>query len=206
MADVGNCTVIYNEVPSVVKDEMFMEDLEKRKLFLDGEIDEETFRQIGYYILKINEEDNSVPAEKRKPIKLYISCYGGSVIAGLTLINIIKSSITPVYTIVVGQAYSMAFYIGIIGTKRFSFPDSTYLIHDGGLGIQTSTSKVRDYVAFDDQINKKLQALVAEHTNLTTDELEEKSRIEWYLFADEAKEKGIVDCIIGEDCSLEEVF
>ena len=56
MADVGNCTVIYNEVPSVAKDEMFMEDLEKRKLFLDGEIDEETFRQIGYYILKINEE------------------------------------------------------------------------------------------------------------------------------------------------------
>lgn len=206
MADTGEPIVIVNEVPSVAKDELFLEDLEKRKLFLDGEINESTFREVGYYILKMNEEDKSIPAEKRKPIKLYISCYGGSVIAGLTLINIIKASITPIYTIVVGEAYSMAFYIGISGNKRFAFPDSTYLIHDGGIGIQTSTSKVKDYVVFDDQINKKLQALVADCTKLTVDELEEKSRIEWYLFADEAKEKGIVDYIIGEDCTLEEVF
>jgi len=206
MADVGEPIVIVNEVPSVTKDEMFMDDLEKRKLFLEGEINEDTFRQVGYHILKINEEDKNLPADKRKPIKLYVACYGGSVIQGLTLINIIKSSITPIYTIVVGQAYSMAFYIGISGKKRFAFPESTYLIHDGGIGIQTSTSKVKDYVAFDDQINKKLQAIVVEHTKLTSEELGEKERIEWYLFADEAKEKGIVDYIIGEDCTLEEVF
>ena len=206
MADVGEPIVIVNEVPSVSKDEMFMEDLEKRKLFLEGEINEETFRQIGYYILKFNEEDKDIPVDKRKPIKLYVCCYGGSVISGLTLINIMRSSITPIHTIVVGQAYSMAFYIGISGHKRFAFPQSTYLIHDGGIGIQTSSGKVKDYVAFDDQINKKLQALVTEYTKLTVEELGEKERVEWYLFAGEAKEKGIVDYIIGEDCTLEEVF
>ena len=33
-----------------------------------------------------------------------------------------------------------------------------------------------------------------------------KLRVEWYLFADEAKEKGFVDAVIGEDCDIDDVI
>lgn len=56
------------------------------------------------------------------------------------------------------------------------------------------------------RIDSRLKEHVIAHSNVTEDEYDSKLRIEWYLFADEAKEKGFVDCIVGVDCDLDEVI
>lgn len=199
-------TINYNEAPSSLSEQFFVEDLRNRKLILDTIIGEDTFRLIGYYILKINAEDKDIPPEKRKPIKLYIACDGGVVIDGLNLINIMRASQTPIHTIIVGQAYSMAFYIGACGDKRYAFPLSTFLIHDGSFDGSGSQRKLKDYMDFSQRIEDKLKDIVIEKTNITLEEFEGKDRTEWYMCAEEAKEKGIIDYIVGEDCLLEEVI
>ena len=47
---------------------------------------------------------------------------------------------------------------------------------------------------------------MVEHTNMTAEYLEEIKDREYYMFPDEAKEKGIVDKIIGVDCELADIL
>lgn len=46
---------------------------------------------------------------------------------------------------------------------------------------------------------------ILDHSMLTSKEYDKKQRVEWYLFADEAKEKGFIDQIIGVDCDIDTV-
>ena len=100
-------------INSALNDKFFMEDIAKRKLFLNYDIDEQVFNSVGYWILRWNEEDNDIPVDKRKPIKLYGMSDGGDVRAGRSLIDIMLASETPSVTVNFGQWYSMGFYIGI---------------------------------------------------------------------------------------------
>ena len=43
-------------------------------------------------------------------------------------------------------------------------------------------------------------------SNITSKEYDNKYRIEWYLFADEAKTNGFTDYIIGEDCDIDKII
>lgn len=84
-------------------------------------------------ILKINEYDDE--QEKmfkdyiRKPIELLINSYGGSVYACLGIINVIKTSKTPIHTICLGAAMSCGFMLLISGHKRFMYEHSIAMYH-----------------------------------------------------------------------------
>ena len=52
----------------------------------------------------------------------------------------------------------------------------------------------------------RIKDYVTSRSNLTGEEYDKKLRVEWYLFADEAKEKGFTDYIIGEDCDMDEII
>lgn len=185
---------------------MVMEDLEARIFYLDDEVSEDTFRNVTMFIIKKNIEDAGLPVEERVPIKLIINCNGGDVFNGLGLVDVIRNSDTPVYTIVIGYACSMAFKIAAIGDARFAMPNSIFLNHDGATGLIDSSSKFRDAVKFYDRIDERLDKMVASRSKLTFKQLQDEKRIERYMFADEAKELGIIDAIIGEDVGFEDIF
>lgn len=185
---------------------MVMEDLEARIFYLDDEVTEDTFRNVTMFIIKKNIEDAGLPVEERVPIKLVINCYGGEVFNGLGLVDVIRNSDTPVYTIVVGYACSMAFYIAAIGNARFAMPNSIFLNHDGCTSAVNSASKLRDEVKFLDKIDERLDKMLASRSKLTFKQLQDEKRVEQYMFADEAKELGIIDAIIGEDIGFEDIF
>ena len=193
-------------INSALNDKFFMEDIAKRKLFLNYDIDEQVFNSVGYWILRWNEEDKDIPVEKRKPIKLYVMSDGGDVISGLALIDIMLASETPIITVNFGQWYSMGFYIGICGDSRYGSRMSTYCAHDGELGIAQSTNKAKDFMNFYDELQKRMQKIICERTVISAEELEKNSRKEWHMFAEEARNKGVIDGIIGEDIDIAEVL
>ena len=47
---------------------------------------------------------------------------------------------------------------------------------------------------------------MVKHTNMTAEFLEDIKDREYYMFAEEAKEKGIVDQVIGIDCKLDDII
>jgi ATP-dependent Clp protease protease subunit len=188
-------------------DEMFrLQDLKNRKLYLNEGITQGSVHEVVKHILQYNSDDKEVNPEDRKPILLYVVSNGGAVDAGFELIDVIQNSKTPVYTINLGYQYSMGFLIGLAGHKRYASKNAKFLMHDGSSFVYDSGAKVQDRMKFDLRVEERTKAYILSRGNLTSDEYDAKFRVEWYMFADEAKERGFVDYIIGVDCDIDEVI
>lgn len=187
-------------------DELFyLKDLKQRKLFLNSEIDQFTVADIVKHIMQINKEDKDIEPAERQPILLYVTSNGGEIDSGFELIDVIMNSKTPVYTINLGFQYSMGFLIGLAGHKRYATANAKFLMHDGSNFVWDSGMKAQDRMDFNKKIESRIKKYVMSRSTVTNEEYESKLRVEWYLFADEAKEKGFVDYIIGEDCDINEI-
>lgn len=187
-------------------EELFsLRNLQQRKLYLSDDIDEYVIDSIVRHILQYNAEDKGKAIEERKPILLYVSSNGGSVDAGFEVIDVIRASKTPVYTINLGYNYSMALLIGIAGHKRFASKTAKFLMHDGTNFIINSGAKAQDQMEFNKKVEERIKSYVLERTNISSELYDQRQRVEWYMFADEAKERGVIDYIIGEDCSLDDI-
>lgn len=190
----------------LVMDMLHLNDLKQRKLYLNEGIDKDSVMEIIQHIIRYNVEDKGKDVEKRKPILLYVTSNGGSVDAGYELIDMITASKTPVHTVNLGFQYSMGFLIGIAGHKRFAMPNAKFLHHDGYNAAYDSGSKVQDRIKFDARVDDRTKEYVLSRSNITPDEYDANLRVEWYMFADEAKQKGFVDYIIGEDCDMDAII
>lgn len=187
-------------------DEIFyLKDLKQRKLFLNAPIDQLSIMSIVKHIIQINREDMGVALENRTPIILYITSEGGEVDAGFELIDVIQSSKTPVYTVNLGHQYSMGFLIGIAGHKRFATRNSKFLMHDGTQFAYGSGMKVQDQINFQKRVEEKCKDYILSRSKLTSEDYDSKLRVEWYMFAEEAKKHGFVDYIIGVDCDIDAI-
>lgn len=105
----------------------------------------------------------------------------------------------------VGYQYSMGFLIGLAGHKRYAMPNAKFLLHDGSNFVFDSGAKAQDRMEFNKKMESRIKDYILSRSKLTTEEYDSKYRIEWYMFSDEAKEKGFVDFIIGVDCGLDEI-
>lgn len=188
-------------------DEMFyLRDLHQRKIFLNADIDQLSVEDAVKHIMQFNKEDSGISVESRKPIIMYITSNGGEVDAGFELIDLILSSKTPIYTVNLGYQYSMGFLIGLAGHKRFATRNAKFLMHDGSSFIFGSGAKVQDQMEFQKRIEARIKDYILSRSKLTSDEYDNKLRVEWYLFADEAKDKGFTDYIIGVDCEIDDMI
>lgn len=191
----------------MVDDLFYLRDINSRRLYLDGIIDQDTVSQLTRHILAYNRSDqaNAVLGFGNQHILLYINSLGGDVDAGLSLVDTIATSATPVYTVNLGYAYSMAALVALAGHQRFAMPNAKYLLHDGTGVVCNSGMKMQDQVQFQSRIDGRIRDFVLARSNLSESAYQEKLRTEWYFFADEAKEMGFVDQLIGTDCTIQEV-
>lgn len=180
--------------------------LEDRRLVFNKGVDASIIEDINLYILKWNKEDKGLPVENRKPIWIYLTSNGGDVISGLSTCDTIVTSKTPVYGVVIGVAASMACYLSMAFHKTYAFKNSVFLLHDGSCGVQNSTKKMKDTMKFYDELDDRVEQFVLDNSNITKEFYEEIYDSEYYMFANKAKELGIVDYIIGEDCSLDDIL
>lgn len=184
-----------------------VEDLEERRLFINSEIDENIIDSVVYHILRYNRLDKGLKPEERKPIYLFINSPGGSVCDGYGLIDVIQSSITPVYTINQALCASMGFLIFLAGHKRYSMKRSEFLMHDGSTAGWDSTAKMKDRMDFETkQLEQMTKEYIMSRTNIDNDLYDAKYRVEWYMLPNEAKQHGILDYIVGVDCTIDEIL
>lgn len=190
----------------MLDDLFYLQDLKQRKLFLNTDIDQVSVFDIAHHIMQYNRDDMGIDIQNRKPILLYISSNGGEIDSGFELIDIIQCSKTPVYTINLGYQYSMGLLVGLAGHKRFATPNAKFLMHDGSNFVYNSGAKAQDQMKFQSAVEERVKSYILSKTQLTSEEYDGKLRVEWYMFSDEAKEKGFTDFIIGIDCGIDEII
>ena len=184
--------------PETFDEKVFLDHLKEREIILNNVVDDMIIETCIMQILRINKEDEIIIPEKRKPIKIYINTNGGDIDVGLVLCNVIQQSLTPVYTIALGKAYSMGGLVLIAGHKRFAYEFTSILIHDGSLGIGGSTKKVKETMNFYNEMENRIKKFILDNTKYTEELYDEKYGSEFFMYAQQAKELGIIDIIIGE--------
>ena len=190
----------------MVEEIFYLNDLKQRKLFLNVDVEQLSVADIVKLIMQYNKEDKGIDPKDRQPILLYVTSNGGEVDSGFELIDIIQNSKTPVHTINLGYQYSMGFLIGLAGHKRYATQNAKFLMHDGSNFVYNSGAKAQDQMEFQKKVEERVKQYILSRSKLTSEEYDSKLRVEWYLFASEAKDKGFVDYIIGEDCDIDEVI
>ena len=187
------------------KDKASFEDVANLKSALEREVYLEdivtgTGTTIDGYIRFWNQydEEHNIPIEERKPIKIYIDSCGGSLTDTLTIIDSIKMSKTPVWTIAVGCTYSGGFFSFICGHKRLAYPHASFLFHEGSTSTGGTSGQFANYAAFYQKQLNQLKDIVLENTNITEDGYKEIKKDDVWYDAEEGVEKGFVDEILKE--------
>jgi ATP-dependent Clp protease protease subunit len=146
------------------------------------------------------DDERNIPVEEREPIKLYIDSWGGWLVSAFTIINAIELSKTPVWTINVGAAYSAGFFIFIAGHKRFAYPLSSFLFHEGstGGGEGMDAHKFRNHADFYSKQIQQLKEHTLKYTKITEEDYKKIEKDDYWLTAQEALAQGVCDEIVKE--------
>lgn len=166
--------------------------LKDRIVFLGDVIDDHTANLIIAQLLFLDAQDSTLP------IKMYINSPGGSVTDGLAIYDTMQHIKSPVSTICVGLAASMAATLLASGEPgmRFALPNAEILIHQimGGAKGQASDIKIKaeQILKLKDRLNKILH----QHTGQPLKKIEKDADRDYYMDAAEAKNYGLIDKII----------
>jgi ATP-dependent Clp protease protease subunit len=165
--------------------------LKDRIIFLTGGIDDDTANLIIAQLLFLESED------PKKDIFLYINSPGGSVTAGLAILDTMNHVKPAVATVCVGMAASAAAVILASGEKgkRFALPNAEVMIHQPWGGAQGQASDIeitaKHILATRDRLNK----ILAKATGQALAKVEKDVDRDYFMMADDAKKYGLVDTV-----------
>lgn len=165
--------------------------LNERIIFLGEAIDDHVANSIVAQLIHLESADPD------KDISLYINSPGGSVTAGLAILDTMDFIKCDVSTICLGQCASMGAVLLSSGTpgKRLSLPNSMILIHQpsgGAQGQQTEIAIVADFML---KTRKRLNKILADTTGQSLERIQLDTERDNYMTAEEALEYGLIDRI-----------
>lgn len=168
--------------------------LKDRIIMLTGEVEDNMANAVIAQLLFLDAQDST------KDIYLYINSPGGSVSAGLAIVDTMNFIKSDVQTIVMGVAASMGTIIASSGAKgkRFMLPNAEYLIHQpmGGTGggtQQTDMQIVADHLS---RTRKTLEKILADNSGQTVNKVHKDAERDRWMSAEETLEYGFIDEIM----------
>lgn len=166
--------------------------LRERIIFLAGAIDDTVANLVIAQLLFLQSED------PKKDISIYINSPGGSVTAGLAIIDTMNHIKPDVSTVCVGMAASMGAHILANGAKgkRFALPNSEIMIHQPHGGAEGQTSDLAIRAEWYLKLRKRLSKMMSEATGQPLAKVEKDEDRDFFMDAQDAKKYGIVDKII----------
>ena len=189
-------------IPTVIEKSQFGERaydiysrlLNERIIFLGGPIDDHVANLVIAQLLYLDHTDS------KKDIHLYINSPGGSVTAGLAILDTMGFVKAAVSTICVGIAASMGALLLSAGTegKRFSLPNSEVMIHQVMGGAEGQASDIEINARHILRTKETLNKILAKNTGKSFAQVEKDSDRDYYMSAEEAKKYGLIDDIVSK--------
>ena len=185
-------TVIFKKNSKEYAYDIYSRLLEDRIIMLCGEINDEMSSSIVSQLLYLESLDSS------SDIYMYINSPGGSVSAGLAIVDTMNFIQCDVCTISMGLSASMGAFILCSGKKgkRYALENSEIMIHQplGGYEGQTSDMEIRTKHMI--QLKDKLNLKLAQMTNQSLKKIKKDTDRDYFMNSEEALEYGIIDEIL----------
>lgn len=175
--------------------DIFSRLLKDRIILLTGEVNDETAAAVVAQLLYLEAED------PEKDISLYINSPGGSVTAGLAILDTMEHIRCDVSTIAVGLAASMGAVLLAAGAKgkRRILPNAETMIHQPLGGAEGQASDVLIRARHLERTRARLTNLLAEYTGKDLDQLAVDMDRDNFMNAEESVAYGLVDKVISRD-------
>ncbi|MBT8764106.1 ATP-dependent Clp endopeptidase proteolytic subunit ClpP [Desulfohalobiaceae bacterium Ax17] len=173
--------------------------LKDRIILLGSQIDDNVANLICAQLLFL-ESDNP-----EKEINFYINSPGGSVTAGMAIYDTMQYISSPVATLCLGQAASMAALLLAAGEKgmRYALPNSRILIHQPMGGFQGQATDIDIQAREIIRLKAILNNILSKHTGMDVAKVEKDTERDYFMSATEAKEYGIVDHVLTSRAEIE---
>jgi len=163
--------------------------LKERIVFLGGPIDDHTANLVIAQLLFLEAED------PKKDVYLYINSPGGSVSAGMAILDTMNYVKPDIATVCVGIAASAAAVILSAGKKgkRFTLPNSEIMIHQVMGGVEGQATDIAIAAKHILRTKENLNKILAKNSGKSFEQVERDAERDYWMTSDEAKKYGIVD-------------
>ena len=188
-----------NLVPVIVDKEqngersydIFSRLLKDRIILLSGEIDDNLSNIIVselLYLDSLNHDD----------ISLYINSPGGSITAGMAIMDTMNFIKSDVSTICLGMSASMGAFLLSCGKKgkRYILPNAEVMIHQPLGGVEGQATEIKIVAERILKLKEKLNKILSKNTGKNIKQITNDTERDYFLDAKEALEYGIVDKIL----------
>ena len=189
-----------NLVPTVIEQssqgerayDIYSRLLKDRIIMVSGEIHDDMANAIIAQLLFLDAQDSE------KDIYMYINSPGGSVSAGLAILDTMNFVNADVQTIVMGMAASMASVLATAGAKgkRFVLPHSEIMIHQPLGGVQGQSTEIQIAAEHILKTRKLINQLLSDCTGQTIENIDKDTERDNFMTAKEAVEYGLIDGIM----------
>jgi len=163
-----------------------------RILWVSGTVNDHMSTIVQAQLLFLDQQD------PKKPITMHIDSPGGSVKAGLSMVDVMEYITAPIATINTGMAASMGSVLLGAGTKgmRSSLRFSKTMLHQSSGGAMGNIQDARITMKEWEKTNQILFELLGEYCGKTAEQVAQDAQRDLWLSADEALKYGIIDEII----------
>ncbi len=165
--------------------------LNDRIVFLGEQIDDNVANSVVAQLLHLESADPD------KDISLYINSPGGSVTAGLAILDTMNFIKCDVSTICLGECASMAAVLLSAGTKgkRLCLPNSMVMIHQPSGGAQGQQTEIAIMAKFMLETRQRLNKILADNTGQSLETIQRDTERDNFMTAEQALEYGLIDRI-----------
>ena len=174
---------------NVAQMDVFSRLMMDRIIFIGSDIDSNLANIVNAQLLFLDSQNHN-------EITIYINSPGGSVYDGLAIFDTIHMIQSPVKTVCIGLAASMASILLACGSKRYALPHSRIMIHQPLGGVKGQASDIIITANEITKIKDELNQILATKTGQSLDKIYKDTDRDFYMTAQEAKEYGIIDEII----------
>ena len=167
--------------------------LKENIIFMGTPVDDSIANLIIAQLLFLEAED------PEKDISIYINSPGGSITAGLAILDTMAFVKPNIVTICVGQAASMAAVLLAAGTKgkRFSLPNSRIMIHQPSMqGLAGQATEIDIYAREILRMRETLNQLLSDATGQPIERVSRDVDRDYIMSAEQAMEYGMIDRVI----------
>ncbi|MFU8794291.1 MAG: ATP-dependent Clp endopeptidase proteolytic subunit ClpP [Dethiobacteria bacterium] len=166
--------------------------LKDRIIFLGSAIDDNVANLVVAQMLFLESED------PKKDINIYINSPGGSVYAGMAILDTMRYVKPSISTICVGLAASFGAVLLSAGEKgkRFALPNSRIMLHQPMGGAQGQAVDIEIHAREILKTRESLNQILADNTGQPVETIAHDTDRDFFLSADDAKNYGLIDEIL----------
>ena len=189
-----------NFIPSVIEKtshgerayDLYSRLLKDRVVMLNGPVEDNSANLIVAQLLFLESENSD------QDISLYINSPGGSVTAGLAILDTMSFIKPDISTVAMGCVASMGSLIASSGTKgkRIMLPHCTHMIHQVSSGTRGTAMDMEIAMKETLRLNDILTELYVKNTGKSFDQLKQDMSRDFYMDAKQSIDYGLADKIL----------